>query len=367
MKFLILSTSTGQGHNSAAAALKESLESCGCEAAVMDVLKSGKKNVSDRVSGMYTSVTLHFPALFRFLYHLGEVVSSPRRRSPIYYLNALYAPELYQKIRAQKPDCIVCTHIFSAQAVTRVCERYGLKIPTAGVMTDYTWSPFWEETRLDAYIIPVPELTEEFASRGMPRGKLKPVCIPVRARYRRSGSKEEARRKLGFSEKPLLVLMGGSMGYGRILALALALRDGFPGAQIAVLCGGNKKLIRKLKEVKGIRSFEYTENVDVFMDAADVLLTKPGGLTSSEALAKRVPLVLTCPIPGCEEKNAALLHKLGAAAWAAGVPEAVREAKRLLENPADAEKMLRAQEEHFARENTEKAARFLMELAQTRP
>jgi processive 1,2-diacylglycerol beta-glucosyltransferase len=133
-----------------------------------------------------------------------------------------------------------------------------------------------------------------------------------------------------------------------------------PDAEVAVLCGRNKKLFESLSGVKNIRPYEYTETVDVFMDAADVLLTKPGGITSSEALSKRVPIVFTCPIPGGEDRNAAFISSLGAAVSAKSVNEAAEAAQRLAEDYDATRHMIDEQNGHFDRENSAKIAEFLI-------
>jgi len=366
MKFLILSTATGQGHNSAAAALKESLEQLDCEAVVKDVLKSGKTKASDRVSSLYTNMTLHFPHFFGLLYHAGEVVSSSRRHSPIYYLNTLYEGSLLRQINTLHPDCIVCTHIFSAQAVTRLYEKHRINIPTAGIITDYTCSPFWEETRLDSYIIPVEALTDEFVKKGIPEEKLVPLGIPVRKCFYEAIPKKQARMLLHLNCDRLFVIAGGSMGYGHIRKLALTLSGQMPDAQTVVLCGYNEKLYRELEGIKNIMPYRYTDKISVFMDAADVLLTKPGGLTSSEALVKNVPMVLTGPIPGGEERNAAFLSSLGVAVSAREANTAAREAERLMVNPYAVQKMLEKQKQHFGCLKRGLLAEYLVDMVKAR-
>lgn len=362
MNFLILSTATGQGHNSAAVSIREYLDGQGCDSVLMDVLNSGDKDVSSHVSTIYGNMTVYFPWFFGFLYHLGEIVTSPDRHSPIYRLNAAYADPLYKIIREASPDVIVCAHIFSAQVVTRIREKYGLDIPTVGIMTDYTCSPFWEETRLDRYVIPAPELIGEFAGKGMPEEKLVPIGIPVRSRFNHPTDKKAARELFGFSDGPLVAVMSGSMGYGNLEQLVRKVTRKIPEAQVAALCGRNKKLYYRLSGIKNVRPFEYIDNVDALMDAADVLLTKPGGLSSTEALVKRVPIVLTNPIPGCEKKNSDFLCSLGAAVAADNADKAAEAALALLCDPLSARRMLDAQKAHIDGGAAAKIGELLLDL-----
>jgi processive 1,2-diacylglycerol beta-glucosyltransferase len=362
LKILILSTATGQGHNSAAASIREYLETQKCDVTVLDVLKSGEKDVSTRVSRLYANITVHIPQFFGFLYHLGELLSSSKRRSPVYFANSLYAGSLYKKIRSIEPDVIVCSHLFGGEALTYISAKYGYSVPTAAIVTDYTCSPFWEETRLDSYIIPTPVLEDEFVSKGIPKEKIVSIGIPVKSNFQTDIPKDEARKAFGLSAKHVFLIMSGSMGYGQVKKLALSLSDAVPDAEIVVLCGRNKDLYNTLTGLKNIKPFEYIDNVNVIMDAADVLLTKPGGLSSTEALVKRIPIVFTSPIPGCETKNAELLSSYGMAAKTDTVESAVAKAVELLFNPESAQRMLKAQREHIQRDSAKQIGDYLIGL-----
>lgn len=363
MKFMILSTATGQGHNSAAFAVAESLRMRGCHAEVLDVLKLKSVNVSNRISQLYSGVTLHAPRFFHGLYRIGEYVSSPGGRSPIFHLNTLYAERLYGEILRFEPDAIVCTHIFSAQAVTWLREQHKLSIPTIGIATDYTCIPFWEESALDAYVISSPDLTDEFVSKGIPANRLVPIGIPVRQEFLKHTPKAEARRSFGLTAAHIFLVMGGSMGYGNIDGVAKALASAMPNSQILVLCGSNKKLLHKMQMQANVIPMGYTYRVSTLMDAADVVLTKPGGLSCTEAIVKRVPVVLTHPIPGCEQRNAEFLSRSGAAAFSDGTRSAVLAARRLVLNQRAAGEMKRAQERVWPDGTDGRIADYLITLA----
>ena len=367
MRFLILSTATGQGHNSAALAVKECLETRGFEAEILDVLSLRKPGVSQNVSRLYANVTIHSPKFFGTLYRVGQACSHPGGHSPVYLLNALYARQLCGSICTRRPDALICTHIFSAQAVTCLMRRYGLRLPCAGVATDYTCIPFWEESALDGYIIPSAELFAEFAARGIPAEKLRPIGIPVRQQFLHRLPRREARAELGLPlSGRLFLVMGGSMGYGDITALVNGLLSAVPDSRVAALCGRNEALFCALDGKKRVIPLRYTETVGLYMDAADVVLTKPGGISSTEAISKRVPLVLTRPIPGCEQRNASFLAAHGAAAFANGTEHAVAEACRLAIDRDAAAAMLSAQESAFPAGTNDRAADYLIALASGR-
>ncbi|MDR3552290.1 MAG: glycosyltransferase [Clostridia bacterium] len=366
MKVLILSTKTGEGHNSASKAVADYINTRGdCEAVVADILKSGNKNVSGSVSNTYAFVTTYIPWFFRFLYSLGALISSPKHHSPIYYLNSLYSKELMRKIGEIGPDVILCPHIFSAQAITYLKLVCGLETPAAGLVTDYTCSPFWEETRLEKYVIPSRVLREEFIKKGIPAEKLAPIGIPVCSRFKSRRSKQEARAAFGLSAEHVFVIMGGSMGYGRIPQLAGAIHERMPDAQVVAVCGNNRNLAEKMRAQapENLVVMDFVDDIEVLMDAADVLLTKPGGLSSTEALTKRVPIVLTDPIPCGEEMNARFLSSLGVAVFKPNIRDAADAAVALVRAPEGAAAMLRAQEEYFDRDTDIHVGELLISMA----
>ncbi|MDD3261104.1 MAG: glycosyltransferase [Oscillospiraceae bacterium] len=365
MKFLILSTATGQGHNSAALAVAEALRAKGCTAHTLDVLKLQNKEISQRVAKLYGKTTVNSPRFFGFLYHLGELISSPQGRSPIYAANTLYARQLAYLVRRLQPDVLICTHIFSAQAVTCLQEHYGLRIPAVGIATDYTCIPFWEESNLTSYIIPSKYQITDFATKGIPKEKLKPLGIPVAAAFSDSRPKEEARRWFQMRAEHMYLVMGGSMGYGKMKELAIALTAADPHAQVVALCGHNQRLFQALSHIDRVIPMEYTNHVSLLMDAADVVLTKPGGLSSTEALTKRVPTVLTRPIPGCEDRNAEYLASVGAAAFSENIERAAKEACRLACYPAAAQKMIAAHKRFIPANAAERIADYLIEVGRT--
>ena len=331
----------------------------------MDVLKMGKTDVSSLASKAYAAVTVHAPWLFHFLYRVGEKVSTSGGRSPVFYANTLYADGLYSEICRINPDVIVCTHIFSAQAVTYIREKYAIKTPAVGVATDYTCIPFWEESALDRYIIPCKALAGEFAGKGIPAEKLVPLGIPVDARFQSKTPKRQAREKFGLYAKHVFVVMSGSMGFGNIGRLANALLAAVPDSQVAAVCGSNKRQAKALAGMTNIIPFGYINDIDILMDCADVVLTKPGGLSSTEAISKRIPTVLTRPIPGCESQNAEYLDSIGAAVFAKSEKQAAEAALQLITDRSAAAEMLAAQNKYIAKDADRKIGDYLIALAKS--
>ena len=309
MNILILSCSTGGGHNAAAKALKDQLIYEGHEAVVMDPFCLSGEKTADRVGNTYIRVASHAPRLFGLVYRIGGRISSSRHKSPVYYANIRTAKKLKSFLDENSFDAIVMPHLFPAEMVTYLKRKNHPIPPAVAVATDYTCIPFWEETECDYYILPHEHLIEENSRRGIPSAKLYPYGIPVGMDFCQPKDKTRIRERLHLPpDKPVFLVMSGSMGFGKIHLFVFELMRKLKGGeQLIIICGNNRKMYRILKTAyrwnKNVRITGYTEHVSDYMDASDVIFTKPGGLTSTEALVKNIPIVHTAAIPGCETKN----------------------------------------------------------------
>ena len=221
MKVLILSCSTGGGHNAAAYAIEEQLLKEGHVAIVLDHLELAGERVSKDVGELYVNTVKTVPYVFGKVYQLGMTVSHLVKRSPVYYANGLVAHYLERYLRERHFDAIVMPHLFPAEAITYL-KRQGVKLPlTVFIATDYTCIPFTEETDCDYYIIPHEELTREYVKRGIPKEKLIGLGIPVSGKFVRNISKSDARFRLRLTGlEKLYLVAGGSMGAGDVARLA---------------------------------------------------------------------------------------------------------------------------------------------------
>ncbi|MDD3411673.1 MAG: glycosyl transferase [Eubacteriales bacterium] len=317
MKALILSCNTGQGHNTAGKAVLEALQLRGVPCEMKDALSFGGERTSVRVSGSYIRITQAVPSLFGRLYRAGALISSCRHKSPVYFANTLYADRLSRYITENGFDIILSPHLFPAEALTFLRRKRGLRVRSYGIATDYTCSPFWEETDVDRFFIPHEALRPEYESKGFAPQRLLATGIPVSRAFREKKSVAEARGELGLScAGRVFLMMTGSMGFGDVPELTQALLARVaPDDRILILAGRNERLAARLRAKYGaderVRLVPFTRRVPLYMDACDVLLSKPGGLSSTEAAAKNVPLVHTAPIPGCETANAHLFAMRG--------------------------------------------------------
>ncbi|NLC18363.1 MAG: glycosyl transferase [Clostridiales bacterium] len=373
MKVLILSCDTGEGHNSAAIAICKYLKKAGVECKVLDALSLKSEKASKGAALAYLSV-IRIPCLFGLIYKAGMLVSSSRFKSPVYYMNKSYSDKLYEYINDNGFDTVITTHLFPAEALTALKRAKRLSAYTIAVNTDYTCIPFWEETELDYYIIPHRDLIREFVRRGIPKEKLLPFGIPVKPEFYKRLPRQMARerfcRQYNVSldcSKPWYMIMSGSMGYGKIKGLVrAAIRLHRSSVNIIVICGSNHRLQSKLKLVyknnKNVAICGYCKDVPLIMDASDVLFTKPGGLSSTEAAIKSIPIIHMAPIPGCESKNAEFFKNRFMSYSSKYIRKQLKAAAKICSDDHYRSKIIQAQQENIARDTCDKIYMLLTEL-----
>ncbi len=365
MKFLILSCNTGGGHNTAALAIKQAAEKMGHEAIFTDFLTLAGKKTSDIISSLYVNTAKYLPLVFGAVYTVGKGVSYFPWKSPVYFYNKRFAKVLLEYIRGNNFDAIITTHLFAAETLTYL-RRKNVRLPlTIAVSTDYTCIPFWNEVECDIYISPHEALSDEYVRRRLPREKIYPYGIPVDERFTEERSQRKAKMSLGFDpNRPLYLIMSGSMGFGRVPLFTKLLCRYTENSQVAVICGNNKKLKDKLEKVfegsKDVKIVGFTKNVPEYMAACDVIYTKPGGLTSTEALVSGTPIIHTAPIPGCESKNYRFFGKRGLSFHAKNMVTQILCGKTLVENQEKRRKMTERQYEN----SKPNSARDIVKLAE---
>lgn len=337
MKILILSCSTGEGHNSAAKAIAESLRLKNIDCEICDVLTFKSVKASRRAADLYNAVIKKAPALFGAVYTLGGVYDNLRLPSPIYSANAKYADKLYSYINQNGFNCVICTHLFAMVAMTEVKRRHSpSSVKCYGVMTDYTIHPFIKDSDLDGYFVPNETVAEQFIKKGFSRGKLFVTGIPVHPEFNLPISKQDARISLNLPpDKKIIVIMSGGAGCGKIIKLSKRLNEVFDGSHLfLVLTGRNDKLKEKLdgifKDNAKFRTVAFTPDVHLYLKAADCVLSKSGGLSSTEIAVTNVPLVHLKAIPGLEMANLKYFSGNGLSLRADTVKKAVENTVQLL-------------------------------------
>jgi len=370
MKALLLTVTAGQGHNSTSYALANYLESQGVDCTVLDTYKYLSKLIGDLVDYGYTSLARHSPELHLLMYNKAEKDSSNEkvRKNYLPYTIAEASKKKMQKyIDSKQPDVIICTHIFTAIIITQM-RRDGIldvKIPVFGIVTDFTLHPFWEDTVLDYYVIANEQLIYAAQRRGIDRDKLLPFGIPVKEKFSEEIPMVKARAQLNLKDKMTMLLISSSVGFGNIPDLLSDIDKVPMDFQTVIICGRNKRLSKKIRDTaynKDVIVVEFVDNMELYMDAADVVITKPGGLTVSESLAKRKPLILTDPIPGVENRNTYFLINNNLAVYAGKYTRIDDVIMQLFSHPEKLSQMKRAQELYGKRHSAKATGDFIIEL-----
>ncbi|MGI6031091.1 MAG: MGDG synthase family glycosyltransferase [Eubacteriales bacterium] len=313
MRVLLMSITAGQGHHATAQALEARFHELGHSCTTVDTLEYASPILKEMVDKGYLVSTAYMPKAFGKVYHFADRKTTPAHRMSMTNLTShILTHELRDFIDDCAPDIIVCTHPFPAVIIDSLKRKDRLDAITVGVLTDFTIHPFWENTQhLDYYVTASELMGIQLRRKHLDDAKMLPFGIPIHPKFSTKMDQREARRALGLAEdKKTLLVMSGSMGFGKIDRSIEKLDELDMDFQGLVVCGNNKEMYRKISAMelhKDFRIFGYVNNVDVMMDAADCIITKPGGITSSEALAKELPMIMVNPIPGQEERNVEFL------------------------------------------------------------
>jgi processive 1,2-diacylglycerol beta-glucosyltransferase len=314
-KIVIFHISEFGGHSKAAENLKEALvyKDPGIKILNLNGLRYFYPRGEKIVDFLYLNVIKYVPQLWGKAYDRKGIVKalSPYRK----FINKIAFKKLNSLIKKIKPDCFVATQAFPSGVIADYKLHTDSNIPLVSVVTDYHPHRFWVHSCVDRYIVNCEEAKEVLVAEGIAKEKIKTLGIPISVKFLSSYPKEEISAEFGFSKDLNSVLiMGGGLGIGPMKLIAQELDSLDYNFQIIVVCGKNKALYEwfnqnKSKFKKPIFIFGYTEYIHKMMDFSDLIITKGGGITISEALAKGLCIIITNPIPGQEEKNVEYLLK----------------------------------------------------------
>ncbi|MFN2449817.1 MAG: glycosyltransferase [Candidatus Baltobacteraceae bacterium] len=310
----------GVGHTSAANAMQEALESAypDSRTRVVDSYKYAASVVSQVVSNGYLGMVKTIPQMYRFLYARAERATEvgPFRA----WVHQFTAGNLRALIEKERPDVVVCTHAFPCGVMAEYRRHFADAPPVVGVVTDFAVHAYWIHDNVAAYAVATPEMKNAMAARGIEADRIFVTGIPIKPQFGELQFDREAlRARLDLPlDRAVILLMGGGLGIGPLGRMLSAL-DAVDQPLCAVAIVGRsvrseeRVLERATRIGYPVRVLRFVDNVYDYMHAADLLVSKPGGLTASEALAANLPLVLFKPLPGQEERNTRYLMQRGAA------------------------------------------------------
>jgi processive 1,2-diacylglycerol beta-glucosyltransferase len=273
--------------------------------------------VSRVVSDGYIQMVKTIPQMYRYIYNRAERATEvgPFRT----WAHQFTAENLHRFMQKWCPDAVVCTHAFPCGAMAEYKRMYAGAPPVFGIVTDYAVHGFWLHANIDGYAVATESVRSTMISRGIDPDRVVASGIPVRTQFVPSSERMHGlRERLNLPRDRFVVLMmGGGLGIGPLERMMRALQAVELPLALVVIAGRNPRSERRVLAAAQnvsfpVRALTFVDNVFDYMHAADVLVTKPGGLSVAEALVAQVPLVLYKPLPGQEERNARVISEAGA-------------------------------------------------------
>jgi len=303
---MVLSAAAATGHLRAADALVSAFKAKGISADHIEVLRHTNPVFRKIYSDLYVELMTRGPDLLGWLYKTFDRPWQFQKRRLA--LDRLNTGPLLRLIRQENPDLALCTHFLPAEILLYLRKKKIVDIPIGVVVTDFDAHALWLLKNVDWYFVACEETKVYLAALGIPPETIFVTGIPIDPIFGVEKPKAGTRIHLGFDpDKTTLLVSPGGFGVGPVESLVRAIHEIRHPIQIVVICGRNKRLEDHLKGFSDTRHpmkvIGFTNEMDSWMAASDLLVGKAGGLTSSEALARGLVLVIVNPIPGQEERN----------------------------------------------------------------
>lgn len=331
MRVLVLSCSTGGGHNSCARYVEEELKANKIEAYFEDFYDIVNASAKELSSKLYLSTVGGTGEIFKNVYKLGELYSKTGIKSPVYLVNKLHKKRLYNYIVENNFDLVITSHLFPALTLTAINKgNFPKKINFMTIATDYEPCPFLEETEPN-YLIMQKGLEEKFIKKGFNPDILVNSGIPVSSRFVKMA--KDIRKDFNIKDEKVILIMLGSMGFGKINEIIQEILQ-IDKIKVLVVCGTNKKLYDELMgiDTDKLITLGFVDNINDLIYSSDIVLSKPGGLSSTEIASINKPLLHIFPIPGIETYNTEFFEARGMSLKCDKKEEIIDNIKRLLDD-----------------------------------
>jgi processive 1,2-diacylglycerol beta-glucosyltransferase len=307
------------GHRNAALAIERAIKDKEPKSEVLSINAFNYTNpLAEKITNsIYMGIIKIAPKIWDYLYDNPKIVKRVERaKKNIHKVNSPKLKKLFDRFN---PDVVVCTQAFPCGMVADYKETYGSDLPLIAVLTDYAPHSYWIYDQVDFYVTPSEDIGEILISRGISANKIKPLGIPFDHKFNEVLDKEKISQKHKlYPNLPTILIMGGGQGLGPIKTIVKTLEKVKVNLQEVVVTGTNKKLYKTLKRrikkyKKNILLFGYTHYINELMYLSDIVVSKPGGVTTSEVLATGKPMIIIKPLPGQEANNTKYLTEKGAA------------------------------------------------------
>ncbi len=316
-RVLLFSEGFGTGHTGAAYALAEGIKLLNpdVQCRVIELGKFLNPTVAPWILSAYRKTVSSQPKLVGMMYKT-QYDKSLNRLTKL-ALHRIFYTHASQVIEQLKPDLIICTHPIPGAVISRL-KRRGLNVPLYTLITDYDAHGSWVNSEVNGYLVSTPRVKSILTGRGIAPELVTVTGIPVHPKFWERSNKTLLRKELGLSDIPTVLIMGGGWGlmFGKKIMNSLTARMG--EIQLIFCMGSNDKLVAKMRanpllQHPNVKILGYSSEINKLMDASDLLITKPGGMTCTEGQAKGIPMLFYKAIPGQEEKNCQYFVELGLA------------------------------------------------------
>lgn len=322
---LLMHISDISGHKEASSAIERAVHSqgAGVKTLAVNIFDYTGPTTAKIITGLYTKAIKDVPAVWGFLYDNQAIITSTKIIKQFVYSRG------YKKIKSLiqdfNPEAVVATQAFPCGVCAEYKKRTGDKFKLIAVMTDYAPHSYWFENGVDYYVVGSEEVREILIRKGIPKENIKVFGIPIDSKFNEPIEQQKVIEKLKIDKNlPIVLIMGGGQGLGPIEKIINSLDKTKAAFQIILVCGINEKLEKEIKEKipkykKKIIVYGFIKNIQELMAISSLIITKAGGLTTSEAVSKGLPMVIVNPIPGQEVFNTNYLVKKGVAIYAKNI------------------------------------------------
>lgn len=307
-RVLLLSEGFGAGHTQAAYALSSSLRrvSPQVQTKVMELGSFLNPRMAPIIITAYKKTVSSQPRLIRMMYRSNYKKSLNRLTTLA--LHRMFYTDTIQVIKQLHPKVIVCTHPIPSAIISRIKRLNLLDVPLATVITDYDAHGTWISPEVNSYLVSTEQVRQKLLERGVEDRKIRITGIPVHPNFWERHQKSDILEKFHLKEMPTVLVMGGGWGFMKDEAVNAHLASFREQIQIIFCFGSNTKSLEKMRKDPRfihphIHLLGFSREIDKLMEVSDLLVTKPGGMTCSEGLAKGIPMLFHKPLPGQEEEN----------------------------------------------------------------
>ena len=322
MNILIFSVSIGNGHDQVAHTIKNGflMVNPNNKVKIINTISLISPLLDKVILDSYLNILKFYPKAW------GKIYEKTNKLDPIIDINDITNKITSSRLKKPtlnfEPDIIFCTHSFPASIITNLKEKKVIDCPLITIVTDYNIHSTYINDYTDFYVIHHESLIPTMETYGVRKEKILPFGIPIKIDFSIPLDKNQILSNLSLKNKKTILVMGGGLGLGAINGIVNELDKKLEDIQIIAIAGRNERLEAKLKNlntVNDLKVYGFINNVHELMEISDCIISKPGGVTCAEILAKQKPLIIFSPLPGQESDNAEFLLNYGVAVTASGI------------------------------------------------